>query len=138
MRDMLDDLHELSDRMLQYAYLVECGRDLPSLSEEFRTDEFLVPECQARTWVGVKSNQGGREVFGDSESLVVRGALSLVKELCDGRSADEIASCGWSLFDDEAFSRHFTKMQVNGLRAAVKRVARSGRIDILGFSEDQG
>lgn len=120
---ILADLRDLDDPLLQYAYLVECGRDLPVLPEGLRTDANLVPECQVRTWLAVQDGPAGRRVQGDSESLAVRGALALVKELCDGRRPEEVAAHTWRLLGDGAFARHYTKTQIEGLKAAIRRVA---------------
>ena len=120
---ILLDLYELDDRFLQYSYLIECGSVLPPMSAELKTDDFLIRECEVRTWAGVLVGERGRcEIFGDSESLAVRGALALLKEVADGRTRQQVAEHKWRLLDDPGFASHFTERQLSGLRAVVRRI----------------
>lgn len=122
--DILADLHELDDPVLQYGYLAGCAGEAAAFPEHLRDDAHLVRECQARTWIPVEHDGEGRAaVLGDSESIAVQGALALIEEVYNGRTAIERAAHVCLLLDDPAFARHFTKLQMKGLGAAVALIA---------------
>ena len=91
--DILADLHELDDPVLQYGYLAGCAGEAAAFPEHLRDDAHLVRECQARTWIPVEHDGEGRAaVLGDSESIAVQGALALIEEVYNGRTAIERAA----------------------------------------------
>ena len=121
--DILADLHELDDPVLQYAYLVACAGDAEPYPDSLRDDEHLVRECQVKTWIDARHHADGAvRLVGDSESIAIRGALALLEELFDGRRPEELAGYPCGLLDDEAFARHFTKTQLRGLEAIVRKM----------------
>ena len=113
--DILADLHELDDPVLQYGYLAGCAGEAAAFPEHLRDDAHLVRECQARTWIPVEHDGEGR--------AAVLGALALIEEVYNGRTAIERAAHVCLLLDDPAFARHFTKLQMKGLGAAVALIA---------------
>lgn len=120
--DILADLHELADPVLQYGYLVACAGEAAPYPDELRDEAHLVRECQARTWADARIDDGVVRFRGDSESLAVRGGLALIEELLDNRRAEEVAGYECGLLADASFARHFTKAQLRGLEAVVRRV----------------
>ena len=121
--DILADLHELDDPVLQYAYLVACAGDAEPYPDSLRDDGHLVRECQVKTWIDARRHADGTvRLIGDSESIAIRGALALLEELFDGRRSEELAGYPCGLLDDEAFARHFTKTQLRGLEAIVRKI----------------
>lgn len=121
-REIIDDLVSLEDPFDQYSYLMLCGKELGSASEDIRRDVNLVPECQAQTWLVLREEDGMLFIEGDSEALVVKGAIYLLKELFDGRTADELAGFDFTLLDFPAFARHYTDAQLKGLHAIARRI----------------
>ena len=94
--DILADLHELDDPVLQYGYLAGCAGEAAAFPEHLRDD---------------------------AQSIAVQGALALIEEVYNGRTAIERAAHVCLLLDDPAFARHFTKLQMKGLGAAVALIA---------------
>lgn len=121
--DIIADLTELNDRMSQYTFLVECGTELPHFPEQFRTEENLIHECQVNTWIWAEWR--GKFLFfvGDSEALVIRGALSLLMELYNGRTREEIRNFSCSLLNTDCFKVHFTQEQIFGLKHVIEKLS---------------
>lgn len=120
---ILQDLRRLDDPMLQCSYLIECGRALPLMDEELKTDENLVRECEVRTWFAVQAlPDGSRRLAADSESLIVRGALALVAEVLEAGNPKEWASHEWRLLSEPDFARNLTATQQRGLASVLSRL----------------
>lgn len=120
--DILKDLHELGDSSSQYSYLIECAAECEPFGEDLHTDENLVRDCAVRTWVCVERHAGRAVLVGDSESVIVRGAIALLEEIFNGRSAGEVARFEFKLLDDEMFTKHFSPKQRIGLAQAAATV----------------
>lgn len=121
--DILNDLKELGDTISQYSFLIACAGEVPPFPEEKKTEENLVRECQVNTWMYITTNDDKVSFEMDSEALIVKGALSLLQELYNGRTLEEVRSFTCTLPDHEDFSRHFNAEQLKGVRAILEKLA---------------
>lgn len=124
--DILNDLAELGDAISRYTYLTSCAADCEPLPEEYRQDKYLIPECQVRTWAAVEWRNGTCRLRADSESLIVRGALALLQEIYEDRSAAEVHAYHCHLLENELFAGHFTPEQRKGMRAIIAQLSKGG------------
>lgn len=120
--DIFSDLSELEDAISQYTYLVECASEKREYPENWRKQEYLVPECQVNTWLHVEWKDGRSRFDSDSESLIICGALALLQEIYDDRLPEELQSYQCRLLESENFNRHFTANQLNGLHEIMKQL----------------
>lgn len=88
----IDDLNQLEDWFLQYEYLLAISGDMGNIKDEERTEETMVRGCQAGVWLIVQYSDGIIHVRADSEALIIRGILSIVVSLLDGRTPGEIVT----------------------------------------------
>ena len=122
-QSILDDLHSLGDPMLAYAYLIECGRHLPPMDGHLKSDETVVKECEVNTWFAIIEDEEGDERFiADSESLIVRGALSLIQEIIEAGTTSSRSEYEWGLLSDPVFTKSFSQAQLQGLRSILSRL----------------
>ena len=121
--DILNDLKELGDTISQYSFLIACAGEVPPFPEEKKTEENLVRECQVNTWMYITTKDDKVSFEMDSEALIVKGALSLLQELYNGRTLEEVRSFTCTLPDHEDFSRHFNAEQLKGVRAILEKLA---------------
>lgn len=118
--DIRADLTELSDGISQYSFLIECGAQLPEYPKQYRGEEYLIRECQVKTWLYAGWRDEKLLFYGDSESLIVRGALALIWEIYSGRSREETSGYHCGLLEFEGFTSHFTKDQIIGLKKVLE------------------
>ncbi|MGM9606287.1 MAG: SufE family protein [Oscillospiraceae bacterium] len=110
------DLDMLGDGLSRMEYLLGCAREDPGIPEEERRKEDLVADCQMNTWLMVRWEGDVLTLRTDSESLLVKGALSLIAEIYSGRSRQEIADFTCTLLLDESFAALFNAEQKKGLQ----------------------
>lgn len=117
--DILNDLHELGDTMAQFSYLIECAGECLDFDESLHSDANLIRDCAVKTWLAVVHQGDQMKLVGDSESVLVRGAIALLEELFNDRPKEEVASYECHLLDDEMFVKHFSPKQRKGLAVAI-------------------
>ncbi len=120
--DILNDLAELGDQMSQYTFLVECGLELPEYPAELKTEMYLIRECQVNTWMHTEWKDGRLHCQGTSDSLVICGALSLLMEIYNDRTEEEIKNFRCTMLQQDCFRMHFAQEQLNGLEYMIKKL----------------
>lgn len=84
LQELLDDLSVFDNWTEKYEYIIDLGRALPPMPEQYRQDENLIKGCQSRVWVGVEMEQGLVMVHADSDSLITKGLIAIFIRLLSG------------------------------------------------------
>jgi cysteine desulfuration protein SufE len=61
--------------------IIDIGKQLPELDQEFKIDDLKVKGCQSQVWIHAQLDGNKNLVFkGDSDALIVRGLVALLLE----------------------------------------------------------
>lgn len=121
--DIIDTLGFFDSWEDRYKYIIDLGKELPPLAEEYRTEANLVRGCQSQVWLTSEMQDGRLRFAADSDAFIVKGLLGVVLAAYNGKTPGEILA-----FDIEAYfdalnlMQHLSATRGNGLRAMVKRI----------------
>lgn len=121
-QDIVNDLKELGDTISQYTFLIACAGECPPFPEELRTEEHLVRECQVKTWIHAEIIDDKVSFQLDSEALIIKGALSLIREIYQGRGMEEVQRYHCTLTEQEEFTKHLTGEQLEGVKVIIRKL----------------
>lgn len=121
--DIVDTLSFFDSWEDRYKYIIDLGKELPPLPEQFRTDENIVRGCQSQVWL-VHELRDDRLFFeADSDAFIVKGLLGVVLAAYNGKTAAEILAVDIeSYFSSLDLLQHLSSTRGNGLKAMVKRI----------------
>lgn len=118
-QSILDDLDMLGDGLNRMEYILGCAREDPGIPEAERRREDLVADCQTNTWLMTGWVNGVLNLRTDSQSFLVKGALSLIAEIYRGRSRDEVKKYTCTLLSHDLFSTLLNSEQKKGLQTVL-------------------
>ncbi|PIZ30985.1 MAG: Fe-S cluster assembly protein SufE [Alphaproteobacteria bacterium CG_4_10_14_0_8_um_filter_53_9] len=117
----IENLEILEGWEARFEYIIELAEEMPALADALKTEENLVRGCTSRVWMVEGFDHENRlNLQMDSDAVLVRGLLALVKSAYEGVRRDEIASV---LFMNE--------MEKIGLLANLSPNRRSGLASVL-------
>ena len=111
----------------RYRYVIDLGKDLPSLDDTRRSDATKVDGCASQVWLvpDLRQEDGGDRLYfeGDSDAMIVRGLIAVLIAMVSGQSVEDIRKLDIRaqlarLQLDQALSAQ----RSNGLRAMVTRI----------------
>lgn len=117
----------------RYRKLIEAGKNLPPIADQYRTSDYLVRGCQAQVWLNAEFHEGRVLLSGSSDALIVSGLMALVFEHYSGLKPDEIIALNTSFISELGLGQHLTPSRANGLQAMIKQI----KIYALAFKEQQ-
>ena len=121
-----DDFAFLDDWEDRYKYIIDLGRDLPSLPDEARTDANKVSGCVSQVWIVVERSGDADPVLtfsADSDAHIVKGLVAIILALFSGKRASEILTVdGEARLRELGLSEHLTPQRANGVRAMMARI----------------
>lgn len=106
----------------KYEYIIELGKKLPPLPEQYREEIFKVKGCQSTVWLGAEYI-GGRVVFyGDSDAVIVKGLISLLMQVLSNQTPQDIIEARLGFLREIGMMNHLAQTRSNGLVAMVKQM----------------
>ena len=105
----------------KYRFVIDLGKDLPSLSESERIDENIIRGCQSQVWLVHEIKENTLHFAMDSDAHIVRGLISIVLIALNNRSANDILATDIeALFEELQLLSHLSATRGNGLRAMIQ------------------
>jgi cysteine desulfuration protein SufE len=105
----------------QYRLIIQLGKQLPALPDEWQQEEFRLMGCESQAWLkGEKSEDGCWHFACDSDARIVRGLIVIVLAALNHQSAAAIQSFDMEgYFTELGLEKHLSPSRGNGLRAIV-------------------
>lgn len=124
--ELADELELLGDWEQRYRHIIDLGRELEPLSQVEHSDAHKVRGCASQVWLVAERDSGGRLRFrGDSDAHIVRGLISILLRLFNGRTGDEILGFdSRAAFDRLGLAGALSRQRSNGLFSMVERIRR--------------
>ena len=120
LKDTFEFFEDWEDK---YRFVIDLGKDLPSLSESERIDENIIRGCQSQVWLVHEIKENTLHFAMDSDAHIVRGLISIVLIALNNRSANDILATDIeALFEELQLLSHLSATRGNGLRAMIQRI----------------
>lgn len=121
--ELIDELSGLDDWMDRYSYIIDLGNQLPAIDESLKTPAHLIEGCQSRVWLDAKlSPEGKVEFTADSDAIIVKGIISMLIDVLNDHTPQEILDADLYFIDRIGLSEHLSPTRSNGLLAMVKQM----------------
>jgi cysteine desulfuration protein SufE len=117
--DGFSQFHNWEDR---YKYLIDYGKNLSPLADEFKQEVNLVKGCQSQVWL-VGELVGNKVIFkADSDASIVKGIIALLVEVYSDSSPDEILNTKPDFIEKIGLAEHLSMSRANGLTSMIKQI----------------
>lgn len=132
--DIVEEFSDVEDWMDRYGMIIDLGNNLPEINEAYKTPDHLIEGCQSRVWLNADLTPDGRVHYtADSDAIIVKGIISLLIQVLDNQTPDDILKADLHFIDDIGLSEHLSPTRSNGLLAMVKQM----RLYALAFQAKQ-
>jgi len=106
----------------KYAYIIELGKKLDPLSEEYKTEKYIIKGCQSQVWLHSYLKDGKVFFEADSDAIITKGLVSLLIKILSGHKPEEIANADLYLLEKIGMKQHLSPTRSNGLASMVKQM----------------
>ena len=121
--DIVDTLGFFDSWEDRYKYIIDLGKELPTMPDELKTEDRLIHGCLSQVWLEPSEQDGCFEFQADSDAFIVKGLLGVILSAYNHKPAGEILDFDIdSYFEELDLMRHLSPTRGNGLRAMVQRI----------------
>jgi len=119
---IIEDFEFFGDWDDKYEYIIQLGKDLPKIDEQYKRDENLIKGCQSRVWLHAEYKDGTVYFTADSDALITKGLVSLMISVLSGHTPKEIADADIYFIDKIGLRSHLSPTRSNGLLSMLKQM----------------
>ena len=116
------EIEEAGDPFNQFEYLLAKASQLDEMPLSRKRPEVLVKDCQSQVWLYLHDVDGRPIIDGDSDTLMIRGTIQILKEMFDGQAPADIIACDVDYIQRTDLAYAFDSRRVAGQVAIVKRI----------------
>ena len=139
------DINEIQDQIIEefgyfdnwsdkYEYIIELGKKLPVLDDEYKTEANKIKGCQSSVWL-IGNLVDNKIVYkADSDSVIVKGLIALLVRALSGHTADQIIAADLYFIEKIGMNQHLAQTRSNGLVAMLKQM----KFYAMAFKAKQG
>ena len=130
-QQQLTSLRELfmlfEDPKDKFVQLMDMAKESEHLKENEKIEKNKINGCTSRAWVVTKQNSDDTYTFRtDSDSLIVKGLLTILEQIFSGQTADNILSINSSdILHSIGLDKTITSQRTNGFSSAVQKIHNS-------------
>ncbi len=106
----------------KYEYIIDLGKKLPPLGDQYKKDENKVRGCQSTVWLVADYRDGKMFYKAESDAVIVKGLISLLIRVMSGQTPDDIVNARLDFINEIGMMSHLAQTRSNGLLAMVKQI----------------
>lgn len=120
--ELIEDFSFFTDWMEKYEYIIQLGKEIPLIDEQYKQDQYIIKGCQSKVWLYPELRDGKLYFTADSDAVITKGLVSLMVKVLSGHSPKEIAESELYFIDEIGLKEHLSPTRANGLLSMVKQM----------------
>ncbi|MFK6999389.1 SufE family protein [Flavobacterium oreochromis] len=120
--EIVDEFSMFDDWMQRYEYIIELGKSLPLIEEEYKTEENIIKGCQSKVWVHAEEKEGNIVFTADSDAILTKGIIGILIRTFSNQPAQAILDAKTDFIDEIGLKEHLSPTRANGLVSMIKQI----------------
>ena len=120
--EIIEEFEGFTDWLDRYALIIDMGKAVPPLDEQYKTPDNLIDGCQSRVWLQADYVDGKVHFQADSDAIIVKGIISMLVRVLSDRTPQEILDADLYFIDAIGLHDHLSPTRSNGLLAMLKQI----------------
>ena len=120
--EIIDEFSMFDDWMQRYEYIIDLGKKLPLIQEEFKTDDNIIKGCQSKVWLKGEENQDTIVFTADSDAILTKGIIAILIRVFSNQKSADILNADMDFIDEIGLKEHLSPTRANGLVSMIKNI----------------
>ena len=120
--EIIEEFSFFEDWDERFQYVIDLGKELPIIEDQFKTDSNLISGCQSKVWLHASLNDGKIEFTADSDAIITKGIIAILIRVFSNQAPAEILSADLSFIDQIGLKSHLSPTRANGLVSMIKQI----------------
>ncbi len=121
-KEIIDEFALFDNWEDKYEYIIDLGKKLLPLDDQYKVDELKVKGCQSTVWLASFYENGKVTYRADSDAVIVKGLISMLIRVLSNHSPEEIINADLGFIDEIGMKSHLAQTRSNGLVSMIKQM----------------
>ena len=120
--EIVSEFSMFDDWMERYEYIIELGKGLPIIEEQFKTEDNIIKGCQSKVWVHAEEKDGKVIFSADSDAILTKGIIAILIRAFSNQTPAAILDANTDFIDEIGLKEHLSPTRANGLVSMIKQI----------------
>jgi len=120
--EIVDEFSMFDDWMQRYEYIIDLGKNLPLINEEYKTEDNIIKGCQSKVWLKGEQNDDKIVFTADSDAILTKGIIAILIRVFSNQKATDILNSDMDFIDKIGLKEHLSPTRANGLVSMIKNI----------------
>jgi cysteine desulfuration protein SufE len=114
----------------KYEHLIELGKSLPKIEENYKTEDRIIKGCQSKVWLHSEKKDNEIVFTADSDAIITKGMVALMIRVLSYQMPKDIISANLNFINKIGLTEHLSPTRANGLVSMIKQM----KLDAMALS----
>ncbi|MBR1544752.1 MAG: SufE family protein [Alphaproteobacteria bacterium] len=115
--DLMEDAEE------KFSFVIELGKQLPPYPKDKKDEEHKIYGCSSTVWFNKTEVENKYYFYFESDALIVKGLLFIIKAIFDGKSKEEIKNINaMEIFENLGLKSILSNQRQVGLSSIIAKI----------------
>jgi cysteine desulfuration protein SufE len=121
-KEIICEFEQFEEWLDKYNYIIELGKSLPLIDEQYKTQQYLITGCQSQVWLHASMKEDKIFFEADSDAIITKGIVNLLIRVLSGHTPDEIINTELGFINTIGLHEHLSPTRSNGLTSMIKQM----------------
>jgi cysteine desulfuration protein SufE len=120
--EIVDEFSMFDDWMQRYEYMIDLGKSLPIIPEQYKDDDHIIKGCQSKVWVHAGMEDQKVVFTADSDAIITKGIIAILIRAWSNQKPQDILDADTDFIDEIGLKEHLSPTRANGLVSMIKQL----------------
>jgi len=120
--EIVDEFSMFDDWMARYEYMIDLGKSLPIIDEQYKDEDHTIKGCQSKVWVHAGLENDKVIFTADSDAIITKGIIAILIRAWSNQKPQDILDANTDFIDEIGLKEHLSPTRANGLVSMIKQL----------------
>ncbi|WP_299366929.1 SufE family protein [Winogradskyella sp.] len=120
--EIIDEFSMFDDWEERYQYMIDLGKTLPLIDEQYKTEDHIIKGCQSKVWVHANMQDDKVNFTADSDAIITKGIIAILIRVFSNQHPKAIIEANTDFIDKIGLKEHLSPTRANGLVSMIKQL----------------
>ena len=121
-KEVIEEFSLFEDWMQRYEHMIDLGKSLPLIAEEYKTEDNIIKGCQSKVWVHAALEEDQLVFTADSDAIITKGIIAILIRVFSHQHPKAILEADTDFIDKIGLKEHLSPTLANGLVSMIKQI----------------
>ncbi|MEE9361773.1 MAG: SufE family protein [Cellulophaga sp.] len=120
--EIVEEFSMFDDWMQRYEYMIDLGKSLPLIEEQYKIEGNIIKGCQSKVWVHAELKEDKLVFTSDSDAIITKGIIAILIRVFSNQKPMDIIESDTNFIDEIGLKEHLSPTRANGLVSMIKQL----------------